>query len=44
MYIYTVDEKPGAQCLKTKRHRYAEDSSSSDEETDVPVKVIVVIL
>ena len=43
MYIYTVDEKPGAQCLKTKS-RYAEDSSSSDEETDVPVKVIDVIL
>ena len=41
MYINTVDEKPGSQCLRTKRHRYAEDSSS---EEDVSVKVIVVLL
>ena len=40
MYINTIDEKPGSQCLK--RHHYSEDSSS-DEEVDTSVKVIVVV-
>ena len=42
MYINTIDEKPGSQCLRMKRHHYAEDSSS-DEEVDTSVKVIVVV-